>query len=129
ILRFRMPDGSEQWAAWSRDPLGYRDRRYNSPVTGYYKVMLQNEDPERTPLQIQMAGMGPYSLYWGAREKRYTDKMDLSVGNLTLGPRPQILSGDLASVEILSVEPTEIPEPGEAKLQDSEGLNQGLEVN
>ncbi|WP_269523086.1 hypothetical protein [Coraliomargarita parva] len=127
ILRFKAQDGSEKWAAWSREKLGFRDERYNSPVTGYYGVQLQNEGDTSKPLQVQIAGMGPYELVWGQLKTRY-GSIDPTLGKLTVGPRPQIISGDLSQVHVLSVKATELPDKKKGELKDKDGANQGVVI-
>ncbi|MBN1512912.1 MAG: hypothetical protein JXB13_12935 [Phycisphaerae bacterium] len=105
VLRFRMPDGEEVWAAWTRTQRGFHDRRYNSLVTGYLDLHLHSEEHHPEPLRVTMTGMGTFTQPWGLRTQRY-GALDPRITRLTLGPRPQLIRGPMSGVKIMGTEPT-----------------------
>lgn len=127
MLRFLMPDGEEVWAAWTRTKRGFYDRRYNSPVTGYVNLHLRSEAESPSALDVTMVGMGKFTQPWGLRTGRFGET-DPQRTILTLGPRPQLIRGQLPMVAVTGKEKSQQPKGDPAALQDEEGANQGLGV-
>jgi hypothetical protein len=91
VLRFRYKE-RDVWALWSSDD---KDRQ----------VILQTKFPPKR-LMIQQLGHKPYESGWGFRDwvgrkgKFISDRLSIVVG-----PRPFLISGDLAGVSVLQTIP------------------------
>ncbi len=96
IIRFRH-EGRDTWAVWSSDD---RDRQ----------VILQTKSPVGD-LTIHQLGHKPYVSGWGFRDwvgrrgEFIPDRL-----SIVAGPRPLLISGDMAEVSVLET----IPRPREA---------------